>query len=85
MIVGVAKIVSSISVSRSNSTYKSKPGTSSSSSKSDIVAKIADIVEKVNRSSPHENDVPRHKQRYHTKDGVIWKDKAPYHRDGKDS
>lgn len=85
VIVGVAKIVSSISVSRSNSTYKSKPGTSSSSSKSDIVAKIADIVEKVNRSSPHENDVPGHKQRYHTKDGVIWKDKAPYHRGGKDS
>ncbi len=85
VIVGSAKIVSSFSASRSNSTYKSEPGTSSSSPKSDIVAKVADIVEKANRSSPHENDVTGHKQRYHTKDGVIWKDKAPYHRGGKDS
>ena len=32
---------------------------------------------------PSENDVTGHKQRYHTKNGVVWKDKAPYHRGGK--
>ncbi len=52
------------------------------SSKKDIATKVADIVEKATRA---ENDVSGHKQRYHTKDGVIWKDKAPYHRGGKDS
>lgn len=31
-----------------------------------------------------ENDVPAHKQRYHTKEGIIWKDKKPYHRGGND-
>ena len=85
VIVGAAKIASFISASKSNNIYKSEPSTSSSSSKSDIVAKVADIVEKANRSSPHEHDVTGHKQRYHTKNGVIWKDKAPYHRGGKDS
>ena len=35
-----------------------------------------------NRSMPGENDVSGHRQRYYTKDGVIWKDKAPYHRGG---
>lgn len=34
------------------------------------------------RLSPRENDVSGHRQRYYTKDGVIWKDKAPYHRGG---
>lgn len=32
------------------------------------------------RATPVENDVPGHRQRYHTKEGVIWKDKEPYHR-----
>ncbi len=50
-----------------------------------VLRKHSDLVEKANRSSPRENDVTGHKQRYHTKDGVIWKDKAPYHRGGKDS
>ncbi len=43
----------------------------------------SDIIEKANRATPHENDVPGHKQRYHTKDGVVWRYKAPYHRGGK--
>lgn len=35
------------------------------------------------RSSPEEHTVPAHRQRYHTKDGVIWKEKEPYPRGGK--
>lgn len=40
------------------------------------------FVERNKAVSRAENDVSAHKQRYHTKDGVIWKDKAPYHRGG---
>lgn len=35
------------------------------------------------RSSPEEHTVPAHGQHYHTKDGVIWKEKKPYQRGGK--
>lgn len=35
------------------------------------------------RSSPEEHTVQAHGQRYHTKDGVIWKEKKPYQRGGK--
>lgn len=35
------------------------------------------------RSSPEEHTVSRHRQRYHTKEGVIWKEKEPYQRGGK--
>ncbi len=35
------------------------------------------------RSSPKEHMVPGHGQHYHTKDGVIWKEKNPYSRGGK--
>ena len=35
------------------------------------------------RSSPKEHMVPGHGQHYHTKDGVIWKEKDPYPRGGK--
>ena len=35
------------------------------------------------RSSPEEHTVPAHGQHYHTKDGVIWKEKEPYQRGGK--
>lgn len=34
------------------------------------------------RTSYSENDVPAHSQRYHTKEGVKWIDKEPYHRGG---
>ena len=47
-----------------------------------VAEKIADIVEKANRAIPNENDVSAHRQRYHTKDGIVWKDKSPYHRGG---
>lgn len=43
----------------------------------------ADIVEKASRSLQSENDLKGHKQRYHTKSGIVWKDKSPYHRGGK--
>ncbi|EFP61424.1 hypothetical protein HMPREF0983_02126 [Erysipelotrichaceae bacterium 3_1_53] len=32
------------------------------------------------RSSPDEHVVKKHGQHYHTKDGVIWKEKDPYSR-----
>ncbi len=35
------------------------------------------------RYSPKEHTVPAHGQHYHTKDGVIWKEKEPYPRGGK--
>lgn len=35
------------------------------------------------RSSPEEHTVPAHGQHYHTRDGVIWKEKEPYQRGGK--
>ena len=76
---GVAKAVSSIKSRGSGSTH-STPSTSANSS---VAEKVADIVEKASRSLPSENDVTGHKQRYHTKNGVVWKDKAPYHRGGK--
>lgn len=80
---GVAKIISSVGgKNSSNSTYTSSDF--SDKSEPDITTQVKDIVEKANRASPHENDVPAHKQRYHTKDGVVWRDKAPYHRGGKD-
>lgn len=34
------------------------------------------------RSSPEEHTVSAHRQRYHTKDGLIWKEKEPYQRGG---
>lgn len=75
----VAKAVSSIKSRGSGSTHS----TASTSANSSVADKFADIVEKANRALPSENDVTGHKQRYHTKNGVVWKDKAPYHRGGK--
>lgn len=76
---GVAKAISSIKESGSGKTRS----TTSASGKSSVAEKVADIVEKASRSLPSENDVRGHKQRYHTKNSVVWKDKAPYHRGGK--
>ncbi len=77
--------VTAFSGNRNKNNRTSTPNTGDriiDSSKKDIATKVADIVEKATRA---ENDVSGHKQRYHTKDGVVWKDKAPYHRGGKDS
>ena len=83
---GTIEVISAIAGSRNKGGGSSTPspggGGTTSTPKTDIAAKVADIVEKATRA---ENDVSGHKQRYHTKDGVIWKDKAPYHRGGKDS
>lgn len=68
----VAKAVSSIKGRGSGSTHS----TTSTSANSSVADKFADIVEKANRALPSENDVTGHKQRYHTKNGVVWKDKA---------
>lgn len=76
---GVAKAISSIKESGSGKTRS----TTSASGNSSVAEKVADIVEKASRSLPSENDVRGHKQRYHTKNSVVWKDKAPYHRGGK--
>lgn len=75
----IAKAVSSIKGRGSGSTHS----TESTSANSSVADKVADIVEKASRALPSENDVTGHKQRYHTKNGVVWKDKAPYHRGGK--
>lgn len=83
VIGGAAKAISSFrGSSSSSSAYSTMPQNGSNSTNTGIVEKVADIVEKANRSMPSENDVSGHRQRYHTKDGVIWKDKAPYHRCG---
>jgi len=85
VIGGTVKIVTTIAGSRNNTGTKSNSSShSTSSGRSDIVTKVADIVEKATRAIPVENDVSGHKQRYHTKSGVIWKNKAPYHRGGND-
>lgn len=85
-IMGTIELVSAVGGSRNNGGGSSTPSPGGSgttnSPKADIAAKVADIVEKATLA---ENDVSGHKQRYHTKDGVIWKNKAPYHRGGKDS
>lgn len=81
VIGGAAKAISSIKKSGSGSTCGTAP--SSGSANSSVAEKVVDIIEKASRSLPSENDVTGHKQRYHTKNGVVWKDKAPYHRGGK--
>ena len=83
VIGGAAKAISSFrGSSSSSSAHNTMPKNDSNSTGTGIAEKVADIVEKANRSMPSENDVSGHRQRYHTKDGVIWKDKAPYHRGG---
>lgn len=83
VIWGAAEFVSSISGSRKSS-GANRSASSNSTGKADIASKVVNIVEKANRAMPGENDVTDHRQRYHTKDGVVWRDKAPYHRGGKD-
>ena len=46
---------------------------STSSGKTDMISKTADSVEQSNRAMPSENDVPGHKQRYHTKKELFGK------------
>ena len=79
----VIKAISFFRGSSSNSSaHNTMSKNDSNSTGTGIAEKVVDRVEKANRSMPSENDVSGHRQRYHTKDGVIWKDKAPYHRGG---
>lgn len=83
VIGGAAKAISSFrGSSSSSSAHNTMPKNDSNPTGIGIAEKVVDIVEKANRSMPSENDVSGHRQRYHTKDGVIWKDIAPYHRGG---
>lgn len=54
---------------------------SSSSDEWDIPSSSRDYPDE--RSSPEEHTVSAHGQHYHTRDGVIWKEKDPYQRGGK--
>lgn len=74
------KTVSAIvrKTSKSNSTHiVSNP-------KAKTVTKVMDIVDTNKKVLTRENDVPKHKQRYHTKEGIKWIEKKPYHRVRKD-
>lgn len=50
----------------------------------DITKKGIDMntLDQAIRSSPCENDVIGHRQRYHTSEGIKWIEKQPYHRGG---
>lgn len=82
VLVGAVKIASKIS-GRNN---KGKPTSylSTSPVKKDVSTKVADIIDKANRAMPSENDVTGHRQRYHTKNGIEWRNKASYHRRSKE-
>ena len=54
---------------------------SSRSDECDIPSSSRDYPDE--RSSPEEHTVSAHGQHYHTRDGVIWKEKDPYQRGGK--
>jgi hypothetical protein len=43
----------------------------------------ADTSNSPERTSPREHEVPKHAQRYHTKEGIVVREKEPYHRGGK--
>ena len=74
-IASAVKAVASIKGRSSGNAHRIVSNSTSSSA--------ADIVEKASMSLQSENDVKGHKQRYHTKSGIVWKDKLPYHRGGK--
>lgn len=70
---------------KENSPRRDKAGSNTKLSEDkplNTIEKGTEIIEKASRNFPNENDVSGHKQRYHTKKGIVWKDKAPYHRGG---
>ena len=86
VVIGGAKTLLSKKSGKSSTSSVSRSTSSSPSTKSDVSSQIAEIIEKANRTSPKEHDVSAHRQRYHYKDGSVkWKDKAPYHKGGKDN
>ena len=83
---GISSIVETISVNRNSNeiTIEEEPSSSiDAPDNSDIGSVVTESLEKVNRSSPREHEVPGHKQRYHTKNGIEWRDKDPYPIGGK--
>ncbi len=83
----VASFASSISNrSKRKSGVKSENAVATDfSSKTDIASAVSEIVENATRKTPHENEVSAHKQRYHTKDGIVWRDKSSYQRNKKNN
>ena len=67
----------------SNSRPVKNRTSSASSVKSDSTKTVANVKEKAKRSSPRKHEVSSSSQRYHTKNGIIWKRKEPYPRGGK--
>lgn len=92
-IIGIAFTVGSAiwaAVSSSDSNSSDKKSNSSSndklnyrSSSDDVDYDCTDTASGIERSSPRKHKVPRHSQRYHTKNGVVIREKAPYPRGGK--
>lgn len=80
---GISSIagIRSISKNSNDTTFEARSSLRSDEPvNSDIATTITDIEEKENRASPREHEVPGHKQRYHTKNGIEWRDKDPYPR-----
>ena len=77
--IGRAIYSSRSSKNSSGSANGMKP---SHSTESNIASAVAEVIEQTSRSSPREHEVPGHGQHYHTKDGIIWKEKGSYRRGG---
>lgn len=92
VLFSVVEVARSVSWNRGSSRKHSTPSVSSrsfiSNKKNHSSLKTSNTIKSnsqpINRSSPHEHIVPGHSQRYHTKDGIITKVKAPYSRGKKD-
>lgn len=92
-IIGVALILgSAIGAAVSSSDCDSSEERSDSSSddnwddnslSNDMDYDYTDTSSGTERSSPREHEVTGHSQRYHTKEGVVTREKGPYHRGGK--
>lgn len=92
-IIGIAftvgsAILAAVSSSDSNSSGEKSDSSSNDklnyrSSSDDVERDYTDTASGTERSSPREHEVPRHSQRYHTKDGVVVREKEPYHRGSK--
>lgn len=92
-IIGIAftlgsAIWAAVSSSDSNSSGEKSDSSSNDklnyrSSSDSVDCDYTDTASGTERSSPREHEVPSHPQRYHTKDGVVIREKEPYHRGGK--
>ena len=65
-------------ISRNNEGYDYSPDVSDSEPSPSVDETLSNP-----HSSPIEHEVTAHKQRYHTKNGIEWRDKDPYPRGGK--